>query len=314
MAFFVLGLFFLSLLVLLKSSGYATRYSSELAKALGVSEFFISFFIIAMISVFPEGAVSIISALNGVPEFGLGTLLGSNVADLTLVFGIAALFSANGIAVKSELLRRDFLYLLLLLFPIFLGFDGSFSRVDGIVLVLAGLFFFYTVSGQGKEKKKLRLLQNANIPKNVFLLLLSLAVLTASAFFTVQFGVDFASQINVPPLLVGLIVVSVGTCIPELFFSIKSVKSHHDELALGDILGIVITDATIIIGAMALINPFSFSPRVIQVTGIAMLLAALLVLFFIRTERVLTKKGGLLLLLFYALFILMELAVNGLLL
>ena len=146
MIIYNLILFLAFLFVLIKSADYATHYSSKLAKIFRLSEFIVSFFIVAVISAFPEGTIAIVSAVKGIPEFGMGTLIGSNVADLALVFGIVALVAAKGVSVKSEILKKDFFYLALLLFPVLLGLDGRFSRIEGILLVLAGLsFFFYAV-------------------------------------------------------------------------------------------------------------------------------------------------------------------------
>ena len=91
-----LVLFLVMLFFLIKSSDYATSYASKLARSVHISEFLISFFIVAIISAFPETTVSVISAIEGVPELGLGTLIGSNVADLTLILGLVVLFSAKG--------------------------------------------------------------------------------------------------------------------------------------------------------------------------------------------------------------------------
>ena len=141
-----LALFIVAFLVLLKSADFSTRYAAKLARTLHLSEFALSFFIVAVISAFPETAVSLVSAVEGLPEFGLATLLGSNVADLTLVFAIVTLYSLHGITVRSRILRTDYLYMFLLIFPLLLGMDGHFSRPDGLLLVLSGLFFFFTLS------------------------------------------------------------------------------------------------------------------------------------------------------------------------
>lgn len=304
-------LFLLSTAVLVFSARKAVSYASRIARIFHISEFIVSFFIIAVISVFPEGTVSIISAIKGVPEFGLGTLLGSNVADLALVFGIVALFSMNGITIKSEILRNDLLYLILLLVPIILGFDGHFSRVDGLLLVLSGIVFFITLSIQSKmftemfnrAKKKGRI-------KNFFLLVISLAFLLASAYGTVKFGVDFADDVKIPPFLVAITIVAVGTCLPELIFSLKAVKAGHNKLALGDILGTVIIDATILVGVIALIKPFAFNPSLIYVTGIMMFIAGLLVTLFIKSGKMLTKKEGIYLIIFYIASVIIQFIVN----
>jgi cation:H+ antiporter len=298
--------------VLIKCAAYAIRYSSRLAKILRFPEFVVSFFIIALISVLPEATISIISAFNGEPELGLGTLLGSNVADLTLVFGIVALFSSRGIKVKSKILRDSFFYLILLFFPLILGFDGRLSRIDGAALVLSGfLFFVHTYMESKKFHKKFNNTKKGNFLKSFILLIISLAILLASAYFTVKFAVNFAYDIKLPPILIGITILAIGTCLPELIFSIRAVKKNHDDLALGDILGTVITDATIILGIVALISPFSYNPFNIYTLGGAMFLAGLLVIIFMKSEKSLSKIEGVLLLLVYVVFVIAEFFINS---
>ena len=307
-----LALSLVFLFILIKCASYAIRYSSRLAKALHFPEFIVSFFIIALISVLPESTIAIISALNGNPEVGLGTLLGSNVADLTLVFGIVALVSSNGIKVKSKILGNNVYYIILLLFPLILGFDGRFSRGDGLILVLLGVLFFSKIYMVSRSYHK----ETNNIKKEPFFksltfLILSLAVLLLSAFLTVKFAVNFANDANIPAILIGVTILALGTCLPELIFSIKAVKINHDGLALGDILGTVITDATIILGLVALISPFSYNPYNIYITGTAMFLAGVVVTAFMKSDRSINKREGVILILFYILFIFIEFIANN---
>ncbi|OGJ16899.1 hypothetical protein A3K73_00475 [Candidatus Pacearchaeota archaeon RBG_13_36_9] len=312
MIIFNLVLFLVFLTVLIKCAAYAIRYSSRLAKILRFPEFVVSFFVIALISAFPEATVSIISAINGEPELGLGTLLGSNVADLTLVFGIVALFSSRGIKVKSKILKNSFFYLILLLFPLILGFDGRLSKIDGAALILSGsLFFFHTYIESKRFHKKFNNTKKGSFIKNFILLLLSLAVLLGSAYFTVKFAVNFAYDINLSPILIGITILAVGTCLPELIFSIRAVKKNHDDLALGDILGTVITDATILLGIVALISPFSYNPLNIYTLGGAMFLACFLVIIFMKSEKSISKTEGVLLLLGYVAFVIAEFFINS---
>jgi cation:H+ antiporter len=308
-----LGLFLFSLFILIKFAGYAIKYSSRLAKSLHLPEFLVSFFIIAIISVLPEATISIISAFKGEAELGLGTLLGSNVVDLTLVFGIVALFSSGGIKVKSKILNDKFFYLILLLFPLLLGFDGRFSRVDGIILVTIGvLFFIRTYKESKKFKKKFNNPKKEPFKKSLFLLILSFIIILASAYFTVKFAINFSTDAKIPGILIGLAIVALGTCLPELIFSIKAVRNNHDELALGDLLGTVVADATIILGIVTLISPFSYNPSSIYVTGGAMFLAGIFVITFMKTDKSINKTEGLLLIFFYILFLILEFIVNHL--
>ncbi len=303
--------FLLSLFIVVKSADFCVLYSSRIARFFRLSEFIVSFLIIAVISVFPEASIAIISALQGEPSFGLGTLLGSNVADLTFVFGVVALFSLKGIRVKSEIIKKDFFYLLLLLYPLVLGFDGFFSRIDGIALILGGSLFFYTLSIESSLfHKRFEHRGRHTLFKNLFLLVISLSVLLFGSHIALQSGVAFAHEISLPPILIALTLVALGTCLPELLFSLRAVKTKHDSLALGDILGTVITDATIVLGIVVLIQPFHFQPALIYVTGLTMFFAGLLVIFFISSKRVLTKKHGIVLLILYLLFLAVEFLVN----
>jgi len=306
-----LAIFIIALFVVIKSSEYCIRYSSRIAKTFHLSEFIVSFLIIAIISTFPEASIAILSALQGDPSFGMGALLGSNVADLTLVFGIVVLFSYKGIRIKSEIVKRDFSYLLLLLFPILLGLDGRFTRMDGLILILGGFFFFLTLSLESKMfHRKFESLRDPSLVKNSSLMLLAIAALLVSAHFTMKYGTLFAYDLNVPPLLIGLTMVSVGTCLPELLYSLRAVSTKHDELALGDLLGTVIMDATIVLGIVVLISPFTFNPALIYVTGFAMFFAGLMVVSFIRYGKIITKKEGILLLFCYLAFVILEFIVN----
>ena len=309
-----LALFLIFLLILIKCADYAIKYSSRLAKVFHFPEFTVSFFIIALISVLPELTISIISAFNGQPELGLGTLLGSNVADLTLVFGIVALVSSRGIKVKSKILGNNFYYLILLLFPLVLGFDGKFSRRDGLVLVLLGLLFFVKVYADSHRlHKNVKYDRKEPFFKSLIFFILSLVILLLSAFLTVKFAVNFASDAKLPAILVGMTIIALGTCLPELIFSIKAVRKNHDSLALGDIFGTVITDATIVLGLVALISPFSYNHYNIYITGTAMFLAGLLVTVFMKSDRSINKREGVLLILFYILFVFVEFFVNNVL-
>lgn len=303
--------FVVAFVVLLKSADFATIYASRLAKAFHLSEFVVSFFIVAVISVLPESTIAIMSSFSGSPQFGLGTLLGSNVADLTLVFGIIVLFSAKGLVIKSEIIKKDFFYLFLLLFPILLGFDGHFSRADGLILVMGGSLFFYTIYVESRRfHKKFNGVKNHHAFKNFALLVLSVAVMLLGAHYSAKFGIQFANLLGVPPVLIGLTLVSAGTCLPELMFALRAVNLNYSGLALGDVLGNVIIDATIIVGILALIKPFSFDPVVIEVTGLAMFLAGVLLISFMRSGRILSKKEGVVLLFVYILFLIVQFLIS----
>lgn len=298
-----------SLFLVIKSAAFAIRHSSRLAEGLRVSKYVVGFLIVAVISVLPEAFIAITSALQGTPEFGLGTLFGSNVADLTLIFGIVILTSSRRIRVESKVIKNSSLYVAAIAAPIIFGLNGYYSRIEGSMLIIIGLFFYLFLvrkdqNGSSKAKRY--------IPWKSFLFLIfSIGILMLASFMTVKFGVSLARDLRITPVLIGMFVVGLSTTLPELFFSIKAIKSRRDGLAIGDILGTVITDATIVIGLLAVIKPFTFDPRITYVTGIFMIFVAALLMRFMKTGRALTRWEGLLLILSYAVFVWIEFAMGG---
>ncbi|MFA6421950.1 MAG: hypothetical protein WCV92_00910 [Candidatus Buchananbacteria bacterium] len=302
-------LFLLSLLVVIKSADFAIYHSGGLARGLHISRYVVGFLLIAIISILPETFIAISSSMQGIPSFGLGALFGSNVADLTLVFAIIILFSARNIKVDSQIVKKSLTYILILAMPIVLGWNGYYSRFEGIALILSGVAF-YAFLLQKSSKQEAKKTKRRFSWKHFLLLLTSMALLLVASTFTVKFAVLFADGLQISPIIVAMLFVGLGTTLPELFFSLKAVKDNHDGLALGDILGTVITDATIVVGILAIISPFAFNPRIVYVTGAFMLVAAIILLYFMKTGKKISKREGLILLFFYIVFLLTEFMVG----
>ena len=168
--------------------------------------------------------------------------------------------------------------------------------------------FYYLVLR--KNTYKIKIEKEKFEIKNLLFLLASMAGLLLGANLTVNYGTKLALSLHASSVIIGMFFIGLGAIIPELFFSIKAAKGHQDNLAMGDILGTVIADSTIVVGAMALIKPFSFNPRIIYISGLGMILASFLLFHFMKSDKALTKKEVFRLLLFYAIFILAEMLIN----
>lgn len=299
-----------SLFLLIKGATLATKYAAGVAKSFKLSKYVVGFIIVAVISVLPEALVSINSAINGTPEFGLGTLFGSNVADLTLVFFIIVYISGRGIKVESKILKNNIIYPFILLIPIILGMDGFYSRVEGVGLLLIGsIFYFLAIRGGMAEEAEMEV-DKKDKQKNIAFLLLSMLILLVGAHFAVDSATKLAEGVGINMILFGMFTIGLGTTIPELLFSLKSIQKDDDSLAVGDILGTVLADGTIIVGILAIISPFSFPVKIVYVTGVFMVIASFLLFYFMRSGKTLTKKEAFLLLVFWVLFALVEISFN----
>lgn len=302
-------LLLLSLFFVVKAADFAMRSADSLAQNLNFSKYLIGFLLVAIISVLPETFIALSAAFQGNPSFGLGTLFGSNVADLTLVLVIIIFVSSTPLKVESQIIKNSFVYLGVLAMPILFGLNGYYSRLEGLTLVFLGILFYLFLFKKSPSPKKKG--KGKFSAKDFFALLFFMGVLLVAANFTVKFGINLALDLRINPILVGMLFVGVGTTLPELFFSLKAVRDKNHSLAMGDILGTVITDATILVGLLAIVRPFAFSQRIVYLTAMFMLFAAVMLFYFMKSGRTVTKKEALFLLFYYLVFILLEFAVGN---
>lgn len=301
-------LFAVALFVVVKSATLATRYSARLAESFKLSKYAVGFIIVAIISILPEAFIAVNAAFEGIPSFGLGVLFGSNIADLTLVFAAIIFFAGRNIKVESKILKNHVVYPFLLLLPLILGLNGHFSRLEGAALIVAGGIFYYI-----SLKNGISVTASASVSsrlKNFLKLLFIMAALLIGSHYTVISAMGLAQAFRVNPVLIGMLVVGIGTTLPELFFSLKCVSCRDDSLAVGDILGTVLADATIVLGILALVSPFSFPIRIIYITGAFMVAASFVLFNFMSSGRALSKKEGYLLLIFWLVFVIVEFIAN----
>jgi len=304
-------IFVFSLFLVVKGATLATKYSAKLAESFHFSKYIVGFIIVAFISILPETLISISSAIKGIPEFGLGTIFGSNIADLTLVFAILIIYAGRGIKIESKVLKNVRSYSFFLFLPLIFGINGHYSRLEGATLIIAGVFFYYLVFKNCVGRPE-RLHNGSGRYKNFFLLLFSMSLLLVGSHFTVTSATELAYALEITPVIIAMLVVSLGTTMPELFYSFKSMKRKDgDGLAIGDILGSVLADATIVIGTISFISPFFFPAKIVYVTGAFMVIASLILLKFMRSGRIITKKEGYMLLAFWVIYAVVEFIISG---
>jgi len=302
-------IFAAALFLVVRGAMLATKYSAKVAERFNISRYAIGFIIVAFISILPETVISINSAVKGLPEFGLGTLFGSNVADLTLIFAIMTIVAGRRLKVESKMLKNIRYYPFLIMLPIIFGLNGHYSRVEGIALIVAGVFFYYQVFKEGAGPSKAYHTVGSKL-KDFLLLLLAMAALLIGAHFTVNSATAIASIMKISPVLIGMLVVGLGTTLPELFYSLKAIRKREDGLAVGDILGTVMADATIVVGVVACISPFFFPAKIVYLTGMFMVVASFFLLRLLKTGKTLTRLEGFLLLAFWLVYAVAEFLVG----
>lgn len=302
----------LSLLAVIQGAAFATKYSEKVAESFHLSRYVVGFVVVSFISILPETLIAINAALQGEPSLGIGTIFGSNVADLTIIFAILVFTAGRrGVRVEKGLMKKLAIYPLFLTIPLLLGVNGHYSREEGLVLIIVGIIFYYSVFRRsvGVSSRDPSLVLHRI--RNIALLVLSMALLLIASHYTAESAVDLAHFLNVKPVLIGVLIISLGTTIPELFFSLKAVRHHKDSLAVGDILGSVLADATIVVGIVAIISPFSFPQIIAYIAGGFMVISSIVLINSMRTRLRVVRKEAVLLIMIYVIYIACELLANA---
>lgn len=275
--------------------------------------------ILGLATSLPELFVGLSAAFEGKSVLSLGNVIGANIANLSLVIGGAALIGGT-VMVGGTFLRRDVFYAFLAATsPMLLLSDRVLSRIDGIILLVLYGFYQLAIFSEhpGKDEKKedkqerlLRKLDYAPIrkaSKEVAWIFFGIALLLFSADALVRIAVKFAAAFNISLLLIGLLVISVGTTLPELIFEIEAIHKRQSNMALGNLLGSIVANGTLIIGLVALISPIRIQNlNSYFLSTMAFLIIFGLFYFFIRTKRRLSRWEGLALLLVYLIFVVVE--------
>lgn len=242
------------------------RGASNLAAAAKVPPLVIGLTVVAFGTSAPELAVSVQSCYVGKTDLAVGNSVGSNLSNLLLILGVAAI--AAPLSVSSQLFRLDIPVMLAAAGALFaLGFDGSLDRADGVVLVIAmALYLGWTVLEGRREGKRLETELEGMTPQdtprgagaillNVVWFLFGLALLVVGADWLVDGCVELATRLGVGEAIIGLTIVAIGTSLPELVISVLASLKGKRDLAVGNVVGSNILNIVAVLGISGIVAP-----------------------------------------------------------
>ena len=222
------------LILLIKGADLFIDNISDLGKKIGLSDMFLGITIVALGTSIPEVFVSISSVINLKPEIAIGNSIGSNIANLGIVFGFTCFLITRSIITLN--LRDIFLLFLTSLLAGYVLFDYKISISDSILMI--GLFVLFTLHlMRQKPQKNLVTSISKSTLQLVLFSLLSLILLLIGSELTVAYGSKLASLIGISDVVVGLTMVAIGTSLPELATSYSALKQKKGNLVIGNIIG-----------------------------------------------------------------------------
>ncbi len=308
-------IFIVSIIILSWLSSSFVSTLIEIARYLKWREFIVAFFVMGCAASLPNLFVDLNAAFQGLAPISFGDIIGGNLIDLTLIMAIVVFFSRDEVSTDSRMVQGSSIFTFLIaILPIFLLWTGKVTRIDGLVLIAA--FFVYAywlfakddrykkVYRRAKKESDLRTVRRWVFIKNIVKIILIVLVLLLASQGIIYAAKSFQENLGVSLALVGVLIVALGNCFPEMYFGIVSGRKGEGWMVVGDMMGSVIVCATLVLGIIGLICPFEIKDMsVFLIARIFTVVAAFFFLIFLRTDKKITKKEALLLLFIYIAFL-----------
>lgn len=281
---------------LIKGSDFFVDGASSIAAILKIPTVIVGLTIVAFGTSAPEAAVSITSSLTGSNAMAVSNVIGSNLFNMLMVIGIAALF--GDLLMEKNVLEKDlpFLVGITVLWAVFIVIGWDISNIEGIILLIILItYIFYLIRNAGKsgaasyvEKPKL------TTPKSIIFMVVGLAGIVLGGDLVVNSASDIAIALGMSETLVGLTIVAIGTSLPELVTSLTALKKGENQLVIGNVIGSNIFNILFVLGASSAISQIPLDSSML-LDVVFMVGVTILCFIFGKTQDKYDKKEGIIL-------------------
>ena len=294
-----LALLAVGFVLLVKGADWFVDGAASIAAKLGIPQLVIGLTIVAMGTSAPEAAVSLTAAFHGNADITIGNVVGSNIMNVLVILGLAALICPMKVAKLTAFVDIPVtLVMSLVLFG--LGVDGSISRLDAAILLVVFIgylsyLFLMTKKGliSGESEEEVAKIQS--VPKALLFTVLGLALIIVGSSLAVDAASAIAKMLGLSERFIGLTIVALGTSLPELFTSVAAAIKKNPDMAIGNIVGSNIFNILFIVGLSGMVIPVPFASAFRFDTLVAT--ATMLLLFLLSLpKRRLGRVAGFILL------------------
>lgn len=296
---YILGGFVL----LIKGGDFLVEGAVSIAKRAHISPMVIGLTIVGFGTSSPELLVSIQAALNGSSGIAIGNVVGSNIANIALILGTAAIFKACSVQKLTLKVDMPFMMLISALF-VAIAMSGTISRVAGIIgFTLLCVFIIWEIKiyptdiPTDEENKPMA------VWKALIVIVLSFAALVFGSDILVEGASNIARALGVTDRIIGLTIVAVGTSLPELFSSVAAARKGQTDMAIGNVVGSAIFNILCVVGISAAITPIHNTNDGFLTDYVCMIGLTGLLWFFLSTKKTLERWEGIVLLMLYVAYI-----------
>jgi len=299
-------IFVIAMGVLIWGADLLITQSERIALKFKIPEFIIGATLIALGTSLPEMAASIAASMNGKPDIAIANVIGSNILNITLVLATVFIISKN-INPSRDFFAKDSTWALVpVLVFILMILDGMISRFDAVLLLLLMgaylLFLLHDAKNIPEEDIEDFDESTFSWSKIIPLLFTGFVLVIIGAHFTVESASEIAKDFGISEWIIGIIMISLGTSLPELVVSISAAMRGKVDMAIGNIIGSNMANTTVVLGAAALTNPMAINASA-YIFDITTMIVATLLLVFITANKLYNKSAGISLIIILGLFL-----------
>jgi len=304
-----LGILF-GIILLSHGGDLLTKSSVEISLKLSIPKIIIGMTVVSFATSAPELIVSLNATLDGLPNFAIGNVLGSNIANIGLVLGIITIIYP--ITLKQRFYNTDFPLLMIStgLFYYIIYTGNQISRFEGFILVIAIIsillyLFLYQRNNSNEFAEDLNN-KDVSIYRSFLYIIFSGSLLWLGSETLIKSAVSVANKFEISERIISITMVAIGTSIPELAASIVASLKRQNDLSIGNLIGSNIFNLLVVIGITSSIMPINGieeSTIFNDMLWVILFSAIILPLAYIGKKNILTRKKGIILLVLYLIFI-----------
>ena len=299
-------IFVAALSALIYGADFVINQSEKIALHFDISPFIIGATLVALGTSLPEMAASIAASYKGQSDMAVANVIGSNIFNIALILGVVFLIAKN-FETSRDIFAKDSAWgLFPILVFILVSLDGEVSRFEGVLfIIMMGAYVMFLIDSaadlsaeidEDEEKKAF------GSGKSITLLVVGFTLIVVGGNYTIESGANIARSFGISEWIVGMMLIAVGTSLPELVVSVKAALKGQAEMSIGNIIGSNVANITIVLGSAALVSPLSIDLSK-NAYDIMMALIVAVMLVFITANKIYNRSTGIVLLVTLALVV-----------
>jgi len=296
-------IFILGIACLWAGTETVVRRIPRLASWLRVSPLIVTVLLLAIMTSLPEFCVSLFASLRGQPAGAVGNIVGSNFVTLTFVAGLCALW--RPIEVGPTIRDRESGWMILTSsLLLILAMDGTLSRTDGFILLLAYTPYFYATVQDAKKQRDQSTAKAQGRPwLDLLFVALGFGLIILGSSWIVEHGSALARRLGMNDLLIGVTFYALGTSLPELAIALGALMRHQADVTLGEVYASNIFTGLVVMGALCMIRPLPVDMVVVHRDLPLLIMAGVLMQMFVTSGGRFIRSEALVMIALYVLFL-----------